>query len=416
MNQEERLLSAICRHKDSETLLSPDIDRLFVSNDDVLHWLRVHYGKHNSFPTHNTMQTAFEHLRFDGAPDEVAVELEKLEELYLRSEVHRLFTAQNELLRQGTPPAAVLQQTMRQFSELGQQAFKTLDLDLTQYDSAVQEYKQRQLLRSEHGAQGVLSGLKSIDAAYPTGFAAGQFIVLLAWSGYGKSWASNLLAYNAWLQGYKPMIVSMEMNTSTVRDRVYTVAGEGVLQNTALVDGSVDPAVFEQWAATKFKGDVPGFVVVSTEGMDSPRPMTIDAKIQEHQPDIVFVDYHGLLDDNRQSASSTERHKNVGRELKRLATKTQIPIVDLNQATASDLAVPTAPPLIEQVAWSRDIKNDADLAIGVHLHKESNRMEVVSRKNRHGPEFSFFLDWDINTGKIEERFDELPPTTDELEW
>jgi hypothetical protein len=35
-------------------------------------------------------------------------------------------------------------------------------------------------------------------------------------------------------------------------------------------------------------------------------------------------------------------------------------------------------------------------------------IEVVSRKNRHGQDFRFFLDWDINRGVITPIYENLP--------
>jgi hypothetical protein len=35
-------------------------------------------------------------------------------------------------------------------------------------------------------------------------------------------------------------------------------------------------------------------------------------------------------------------------------------------------------------------------------------IEVVSRKNRHGQEFDFYLDWDINRGVITPIYENLP--------
>ena len=35
-------------------------------------------------------------------------------------------------------------------------------------------------------------------------------------------------------------------------------------------------------------------------------------------------------------------------------------------------------------------------------------IEVVSRKNRHGHEFDFYLDWDINRGVISPIYENLP--------
>ena len=45
------------------------------------------------------------------------------------------------------------------------------------------------------------------------------------------------------------------------------------------------------------------------------------------------------------------------------------------------------------------------MAIAVHKNPDSNIMEIVSRKNRHGTEFGMYLDWDLNRGIVKEVYD-----------
>lgn len=418
MNQEERVIAAIVKHADTD-LMFGDIDDFFVSNVDVLRWLREFYNKNKHFPTSHTMKSEFAHLDLGFEPGQTGEEFDKLRDIFLKKKISDLLTQQNQMLKRGEKPTAVITATMQEVSRLHREHSPIKDVDITEIDEAVKEYEHRKKMLAEHGSPGIKTGLKSIDRAYPTGLAPGQFIAVLAWSGRGKSWFSSLIAYNAWKQGYTPMIVSLEMNPSTVRDRLYTIAGEGALKNTDLTSGEVDIEHFQKWAEHKFaetKDRKNKFIVIATESMESVRPTTIQAKIEQHRPDLLIVDYHTLLDDNKMSGGAMERAKNVSRELKLLGVNANIPIIDLNQATASDLSVPTGPPLIEQVAWSRSIQQDADLAIGVHLNDEKNRMEVVSRKNRHGPDFSFFLDWDINAGIVEEAKESFDAPAEEMEW
>ena len=44
----------------------------------------------------------------------------------------------------------------------------------------------------------------------------------------------------------------------------------------------------------------------------------------------------------------------------------------------------------------------------IHRYPNTNMIEVVSRKNRHGHEFDFYLDWDINRGIVTPIYENLP--------
>jgi replicative DNA helicase len=100
----------------------------------------------------------------------------------------------------------------------------------------------------------------------------------------------------------------------------------------------------------------------------------------------------------------TARMRNMSKEYKRLAVAKQIPIILISSATPDSSAASDEPPMIEQVAWSKQLAYDADLAFAVHKHDDSNLIQVACRKNRNGPLFSGFLNWDIDNGIIKEEF------------
>ena len=92
-----------------------------------------------------------------------------------------------------------------------------------------------------------------------------------------------------------------------------------------------------------------------------------------------------------------------------LAVSNNIPVIDITAATADDISDQNDPPMMSQVAWSKAIEYDADMAMAIHRYPQTNLIEVVSRKNRHGHDFDFHLDWDINRGIIKELYDYVPP-------
>jgi len=143
--------------------------------------------------------------------------------------------------------------------------------------------------------------------------------------------------------------------------------------------------------------------VVSSEGVNDVTPNVVQGKIDQHKPDIVFLDYHQLFTDNRKSTSPVERNMNISREFKLLAINNNIPVVDITAATSNDVSDRNDPPMLAQVAWSKSLEYDADMAMAAH--KEGDIIEVVSRKNRYGPEFGLFMNWDVDSGVIRESFD-----------
>jgi replicative DNA helicase len=254
------------------------------------------------------------------------------------------------------------------------------------------------------GAPGILTGFDAIDKAYPTGMAPGHLIVAIGWPGRGKTWFTSYLACKAWEQGFKPMIVSLEMSPENMRDRIYTMMGSGLFRASDFAKGDVNVDTFRSWGQKRFENKN-GFILVSNEGMGEVNANTVQAKIDQHKPDLVILDYHQLFSDNKRSNGATERNMNVSREFKMLAMTNNIPVIDITAATMDDITDQDAPPMLSQVAWSKAIEYDADMAIAIHKYTDTNMIEVVSRKNRHGQEFNVFLDWDINRGIIKEIYE-----------
>jgi replicative DNA helicase len=249
-----------------------------------------------------------------------------------------------------------------------------------------------------------MTGFKAIDYAYPTGMAPGHLIVMIGWPGKGKTWFSSYLACKAWEQGFKPMIISLEMTPENMRDRIYTMLGSGLFKASDFSRGSINMDEFDDWGTKKF-ANKNQFILVSNEGAGQVTPTTVQAKIDQHKPDLVILDYHQLFADSNNSKAPTERNMNISREFKMLAVRNNIPVIDITAATAEETSDHDSPPMLNQVAWSKAIEYDADMAIAIHKTPDTNIMEVVSRKNRHGTEFAFYLDWDINRGIVKEVYE-----------
>jgi replicative DNA helicase len=98
---------------------------------------------------------------------------------------------------------------------------------------------------------------------------------------------------------------------------------------------------------------------------------------------------------------------NLSRELKLLAVNNNIPVMAISAVTMDDTGSQDDPPRLSQVAWSKAIEYDADMAMSIHRHTDTPVVEVVSAKNRHGPEFALYLEVDFNIGSIKEYHGDL---------
>jgi replicative DNA helicase len=403
MNPEARLINAVCKNKDIHTLLEGDVDMLFTSYGDV--WekgVKGYYYKYGSVPDAELIAEKFRDFDIvDTGTTPTKFFVNELRDDFIKSRLRNAFLDKNSDLNSKSG-AQVLNEMFAELGQLNKLTNNIRDLDLTNFEAAEKDYKERaERAAMMGGTVGIPTGLAAIDSAYSTGMAPGHLIVVIGWPGKGKTWMTAYLACLAHERGFKPMIVSLEMSPETMRDRVYTMMGSGTFSNSDLARGDVDLDDFHSWGKKKFhnKGK---FVLVSAEGYETITPNTVQAKIEQHQPDLVICDYHQLFEDNKQSRNEVERNKNVSREFKQLAMRNRIPVIDITAATADDISDRDNAPMLSQVAWSKAIEYDADMAMAVHKSSDSNLIEIVSRKNRHGGDFAFYLDWDIDRGIISE--------------
>lgn len=405
MNTEATLISAVCKNKDISTLLADNVDDLFTSHKDIWEGLKSYYYKFKAVPEAGILLEKFKDFEIDtNVKAETGYYLDKLKNEYLSNRLKNIILKSGSMLKEDAA-SRVLSEMQAQLATLSKFTSNVRDLDVTDADNAIKHFEATKVRSAEMGGSpGIKTGFEAIDLAYPTGMAPGHLIVAIGWPGRGKTWFTSYLACKAWEQGFKPMIVSLEMSPENMRDRIYTMLGSGLFKASELATGDINVDDFRSWSNKKFENKN-GFVLVSNEGMAEVTPSTIQGKIDQHKPDLVILDYHQLFSDNKKSQGATERNMNISREFKMLAMTNNIPVIDITAATMDDVSDQDNPPMLSQVAWSKAIEYDADMAIAIHKYTGTQMVEVVSRKNRHGQEFGMYLDWDINRGIVKEIYE-----------
>lgn len=401
INSEARLINALCSNKDIAIALSADIDEMFLTHSDVWKGLKDYYFKYQSVPDVDVLTSKFSDFEHVDVSGDTSYYIDELRNDFINDKLSNII--QSAALDHGSIAGSdLVQRILRHVSSLAKETDIIRDLDLTDFDEARDFYTRKKKRSVEMGGSpGIRTGFKVMDAMYPTGMAGGHLIVLIGWSGHGKSWMATLMACRAWAAGYKPMIISLEMSPEEVRDRAYTIMGSGEFRHSDFSSGAISIDKFDRWANNSLT-DKHKFVVVSSEGAGRVTPSTVQTKIDQHRPDLVILDYQQLFDSDENEGNEVVRNRRISRDFKRLAVRNDIPVINLTQATFDDPKQTSEPPRIEQVAWSKGIQQDADLALAVHKYEDSDVWAVIARKNRHGEEFEFSMNWSLNDGIIQE--------------
>ncbi len=405
---ELKVLNSVCITKNIQPVMAGNhIDKMFVGYPDVWAFVKDYYAKHRTIPDVSILEGKFNYFDKVDAPGETDYYVDMLREEYINSELEVVTLKLRDKVGK-IASGKILQGVIGDLMELQNVSVESQDLDITDFEAAQKDYEATRFLAEQMGGvPGIPTGIGFIDSAYTSGLAGGDLIVVLGWTGRAKSLLTTLICVNAFNKGFKPMIVSLEMNSKKVRDRAYTMMGNGLFKNSDLALGDIREDDFRSWAGKMKKGK--GFTVVSHDGNNEITPAVVQSKIDQHKPDIIVLDYAQLMSDNSNSNDMTSRMRNMSKEFKRLATANNIPIILISSATPESSASINTPPIIEQVAWSKQLSFDADLAFAVHRHDAQieNGMviiEIAGRKNRNGELFSGYFKADINSGTYEEFF------------
>jgi replicative DNA helicase len=396
---EAEVINAVCKNKDFHVLLEDNAGPLFSTYKDVYDHLLVTYQVTKTVPQAAMLANDFSY--FELIPDEelsaTKYHLDRLRETYTEEKLHLILRdGASKLQKSGAHTA--ISSLESNLARLNQTSVVIHDIDVTDVDTTVRHFEHVKSLYDEHGDLGIKTGINEFDFCLPMGIAPGQYGIFMAFPAVGKSWMAQYMAVQAWKKGRRPMIISVEMTESEVRNRLLAIIGDGKWSHRKLSSGDVDINDYKEWAEGEFK-DKQDFIIVSNEGLNSVTPSVIRAKIEQHKPDVVFIDYLQLMDDGVSGSGKTESLMNISRELKMMAVSMKIPVIAIVSATPEkDQLSMEEPPELAQVGWSRQVTYDADWVVSMGREKNSDILQVVFRKNRNGILGDFEMQIDFDKG------------------
>jgi replicative DNA helicase len=394
-NTEAKLISAVLKDKQVHVLLQANIDNLLRTHNDIWEFVRNYTEKNGAVPPLNLVVEKFRDFHPVDGVGATKHHLEELQVEYLSDSLKDIIrTAATEV--QSGQGSEALESLISKTSELKKNTSVIRDIEVTDLQSALayfENLKKQQAL----GMVGIKTGLPGFDNYLPAGIMPGQLGVFLAYPGIGKSWLSLYFAVQAWKQGKSPLVISLEMSETEVRNRVFTIMGEGLWSHRKLSSGDIDMEDLKRWHKTHLQGK-PEFHIISNDSGGEITPSVLRGKIDQYKPDFVIVDYLQLMSPNQKSENETVRMKNLSRELKLMAIGEEVPIMAISSATPDDVTKLDTVPTLGQTAWSRQIAYDADWVLALGRGANSDIIECVFRKNRNGFMGEFLVQADFDKG------------------
>lgn len=394
-NTEAKLISAVLQDKQVHVLLQANVDNLLRTHKDIWEFIRNYSETNSSVPPTSLVIDKFRDFTPMEGVGATKYHLEELQKEFLNDSLKDVLRSTAADVQSGNGSDA-LEALIQKTSELKKNTSTIRDIDVTDLEDAVAYYQNVQR-QNEIGSVGIKTGLAGFDNYLPAGIMPGQLGVFLAYPGIGKSWMALYFAVQAWKQGKSPLIISLEMSETEVRNRVFTIMGEGLWSHRKLSAGNVEIDDLKRWHSKELAGK-PEFHIISNDSGGEVSPSVIRGKIDQYKPDLIIVDYLQLMSPNQKSDNETVRMKNLSRELKLMAIGEEMPIIAISSATPDDVNKLDTVPTLGQTAWSRQIAYDADWVLALGRATNSDIIECVFRKNRNGFMGEFLVQADFDKG------------------
>jgi hypothetical protein len=124
------------------------------------------------------------------------------------------------------------------------------------------------------------------------------------------------------------------------------------------------------------------------------------ACIERYELDILFIDQHSLMEDERKGRDAITRASNISRDLKHLQTMKKIPIIAVSQANRKSVDKDEGGKRkvdlgLENLAQSDRIGQDSTIVIGIEKDKDTMKLHLIkSRETVNGAVLQYHVNLD----------------------
>ena len=395
MSTEAKLLSAVIAVRDLSPLFERNVaDQWFPDEEDRRVWtfMRTHFSKYAECPSAEVISANFPTYVLQPITDSIDYLLDDLLDKRRKNSItSTLRAAVDEIQNNKNHESAlmIMQGGLVRLEEEGLN--NTSDVNLIQTtESRWEDYIFR---KNNPGLLGVATGFPTIDAV-TNGLQKGQLIVVVATPKTGKSTLALQIANNIHKQGLSPMFQSFEMTNREQQDRYDSM--RAMVSHNRLITGALTSDEEKRYkdSLDKMSEDEANFWLVdSAHGITT---SAIHSKVQTLQPDVIFIDgVYLMLDEQTGESNTPQALTGITRSLKRLAQKTNKPVVITTQAL--NWKTKKGKVSTDSIGYSSSFLQDADVVFGLEREDENvddtRILKVMAARNSGNVEATLMWDW-----------------------
>lgn len=387
---QEQVLNYILNTKDSSLIILNRLDDSFFPNyKNEWNYIVNHFNTYGVIPDKESFLNSF--------PDFDLINVNEplqylVDELYKEHQSNQLATTFNKVRKM------LLDNKIEDAVDLYKKAYEDLavgvpltSVDILKDTSRYDAYVERLTSFDKYY---VRTGLPELDSIIGGWDREEELATIVARTNVGKSWLLLKFAVAAAEQGLTVGVYSGEMSERKVGYRIDTLIQH--ISNGALIHGSSsiqnDYKTYIENLPTRFKGKIKVLTPNMINGAAG--VTTLRAFIEKDNLDILFIDQHSLLEDDRKAKNPVERASNISKDLKNLQVLKRIPIISVSQQNRSSTENGVGS---EHIAQSDRIAQDSTIILFFEKHKDDNSLLdidlVKSRDSVNGKKLTYKVDF-----------------------
>lgn len=363
---------------------------------EVFAFLERHYQAHGEVPSEDILSLQHPNYRVRSVKDSLGPLIEQMQDRRSYGQTVEALQEAGELVEENGDWKKALELLQQRATQITLATSSLKDVDLTKnWEERLDRYHER--AANGNRLLGIPSGFRTIDMA-TAGAQPKQLITVIATPKVGKSTLAMRWALNAWEEGARVLFISFEMSNEEQEARHDAMLAQ--ISHTAYQRGTLDRNQVAQLerALRSTEGEHP--FILSADISSVTTVSGVEAKIEQHTPDIVFVDGLYLMrDELGEDEGSPQALTNITRNLKRLCQRRNVPIVGSTQALLSKVSKKKGVDA-QSIGYSSSFAQDSDVILGLQADdndEESRILKVVMSRNCGRVETRLIWDWTTST-------------------
>lgn len=322
-----QFINWLLQNQDASPLIANQIDSSFFSDFKAeFNFISDHISKFEKVPDKITFANKFPHFDFIEVTESQDYLIDTLYKDKNKRNLARIFNSVRDLINDDKVDEAVAL-----FSRATETISTASHLPAVNLFNSSHRYDKYVEKTHNFFKYYIRTGFTELDTAIGGWDRLEELATIVARPGVGKSWVLLKCAIAAAEQGLRVGLYSGEMSADKVGYRADTLVGH--ISNKGIMRGDIEVQneykKYMDRISTDMKGEL--WVITPTD-LHHPATVTdLRAFIEKYNLEVLCVDQHSLLEDERRGKDAITRASNISRDLKNLQVLKKIPIIAVSQ-------------------------------------------------------------------------------------